>query len=107
MAYLTEKDFERDVEAAKRVLKETYVGNIVYVQDRMKDGAEEEELKNIEDLIIATERLIVYFDGDDKWVKELHEEAKRNSGENDGSSDEPADEFERLEKAGNFERVEN
>lgn len=108
MSYLTQKDYERDVQAASRALKETYVGNIIYMQERQEAKAPEEELKNIEDLIIACERLIVYFDQSDEWVKELHEEAKRNAGENNGSSErEPEDEFERLEKAGNFKRTEN
>jgi glutamine synthetase len=69
MAY-TEKQWKADVEVAKAVLKETYVNNIVYVQERVKEGAKEEELKQIEDLIMANERLIVYFDEGDEWVKE-------------------------------------
>jgi hypothetical protein len=81
MAY-TEKQWKADVEVAKGVLKETYVNNIVYVQERVKDGAKEDELKQIEDLIMANERLIVYFDEGYEWVKELHEQAK-----GDGSDD--------------------
>ena len=38
MAY-TEKQWKADVEVAKAVLKETYVNNIVYVQERVKEGA--------------------------------------------------------------------
>ena len=81
----TEKEFEEHVEITTRVLKDTYVNNIIYVQERIKDGAEEAEIKNIEELIIANERMIVYFDQSDEWVKQLHEEAQRKSGEsNDG-----------------------
>lgn len=84
----TEKEFKEHLEVTKRVLKDTYVNNIVYVQERIKDGAEETEIKNIEELIIANERMIVYFDEGDEWVKELHEEAKRKYEEtNGGSSD--------------------
>lgn len=104
---LTEKDFERDVEVAKRVLKETYVSNIVYINERITAGAPEDELKSIEELIIANERMIVYFDKGDEWVKELHEEAKRNYEENgdgtvtiDGSTDTEA-EIARIEAARN------
>lgn len=84
----TEKEFKEHVEVTKRILKDTYINNIIYVQERIKDGAEESEIKNIEDLIIANERMIVYFDEGDHWVKELHEEAKRKGeGNDDGSSD--------------------
>ena len=84
----TEKEFKEDVEVTKRILKDTYINNIIYVQERIKEGAEESELKNIEDLIIANERMIVYFDEGDEWVKDLHDEAKRKSEENgNGSSD--------------------
>jgi hypothetical protein len=50
----------------------------------MKDGAKEDELKNIEELIIANERMIIYFDQGDEWVKELHEEATKESDNDDG-----------------------
>jgi len=83
MSY-TEKQFKEDVEVTKRILKDTYV---IYVQERIKDGADESELKNIEDLIIANERLIVYFDEGDDWVKQLHEEAS-GSGDDNGTSSE-------------------
>lgn len=86
MSY-TEKQFKEDVEVTKRILKDTYVNNIVYVQERIKDGADETELKNIEDLIIANERLIVYFDEGDEWVKQLHEEAQAG-GNDDGTNSE-------------------
>lgn len=79
-----EKEFEKGVETSIEVLKETYINNILYVQERMKENAKEEELKQIEDIILATERLIVYFMQDDKWVKELHEKAK--AGDNDGNT---------------------
>jgi hypothetical protein len=107
MSYLTEKEYERDLEACKRMLKETYVGNIIHVQERSNDGADEEEIKQIEDIIIANEKLIVYFDQSDEWVKELHEEAKKQSGVNDDEPGRELDEFERLEASGNFERTEN
>jgi len=86
MSY-TEKQFKEDVEVTKRILKDTYVNNIIYVQERIKDVADESELKNIEDLIIANERLIVYFDEGDDWVKQLHEEAS-GSGDDNGTSSE-------------------
>ena len=78
----TEKEFKEHLEVTKRVLKDTYVSNIIYVQDRIKDGAKEEEIKSIEELIIANERMIVYFDESDEWVKELHEQAR---GKDDGT----------------------
>jgi len=79
-----EKEFEKGVETSIEVLKETYINNILYVQERIKENAKEEELKQIEEIILATERLIVYFMQDDKWVKELHEQAK--AGDNDGNT---------------------
>lgn len=83
----TEKEFEERVKVTTEVLKDTYINNIIYIQERMKNNADEKELKNIEDLIIANERMIVYFDQGDTWVKELHEEAKRKGEENgDGSN---------------------
>lgn len=84
----TEKEFEEHVEFAKRILKDTYVNNIVYVQERIRDGAEESEIEQIEELILANERMIIYYDKGDKWVKDLHEEAQRNSKE---GGDEPAE----------------
>lgn len=79
-----EKEFEAGVETSIEVLKETYINNILYVQERVKAKAPETELKQIEDVILATEKLIVYFMQDDSWVKELHEKAK--AGDNDGST---------------------
>jgi len=87
MAY-TDKEFKEALDKTKAVLKDTYVNNIIYIQERMKDGAEESELKNIEELIIANERMIVYYDEGDQWVKELHEDAQRANGEDDGTSGE-------------------
>jgi hypothetical protein len=80
----TEKQFNEAVETTKQILKDTYVSNIIYIQERMKDGAKEDELKNIEELIIANERMIIYFDQGDEWVKELHEEATKESDNDDG-----------------------
>ena len=99
----TEKEFNEAVETTKKILKDTYVGNIVYIQERMKEGAEEDELKNIEELIVANERMIVYFDKGDEWVKELHEEAERKSKEidNDGLSGDKGAEIARIEEARN------
>lgn len=106
----TEKEFEEHVEITTRVLKDTYVNNIIYVQERIKDGADETEIKNIEELIIANERMIVYFDQSDEWVKQLHEEAQRKSGEtvdasnDDGLGDDSGDDEEevaRIEEARN------
>ncbi len=94
MAY-TEKQWKADVEVAKAVLKETYVNNIVYVQERVKEGAKEEELKQIEDLIMANERLIVYFDEGDEWVKDLHEQAK-GDGADDAEVGEGKDDVEKV-----------
>lgn len=106
----TEKEIKEHLDITKRVLKDTYVNNIIYVQDRIKDGAEESEIKNIEELIIANERMIVYFDEGDDWVKELHAEAKRKYEEsnggasNDGFGDDSGDDEEevaRIEEARN------
>jgi hypothetical protein len=87
------------------MLKETYVTNIIHVQERMRDGADENEIKQIEDIILTNEKMIVYFDQGDEWVKELHEEARKKGGENDGNdTGRELDEFEQLEASGNFER---
>ena len=101
----TEKEFKEQLEVTKRILKDTYVNNIIYVQQRIKDGAEEDEIKNIEELIIANERMIVYFDEGDDWVRELHEEAQKKSGvvddeTIDGSGDSEED-VARIEEARN------
>lgn len=82
--FTSEKEFEKGVETAIEVLKETYINNILYVQERMKENAKEDELKRVEEIILATERMIVYFMQDDSWVKELHEKAK--AGDNDGGT---------------------
>ena len=102
----TEKEFEEAVEKTKAVLKETYVNNIIYIQERMKDNAKEDELKNIEELILANERMIVYFDQGDEWVKKLHEDAQSgaNNGTGDGLGDDSGDdegEVARIEEARN------
>jgi len=99
MAY-TEKQWKADVEVAKGVLKETYVNNIIYVQERVKDGATEEELKQIEDLIMANERLIVYFDEGDDWVKDLHEQAK-GDGADDAEFEEVKDDEDEVARIDN------
>lgn len=82
--FRSEKEFEDGVKTTIEVLKETYVGNIMHVQDRVKAKAEESELKTIEEIILSTERLIIYFEQSDEWVKNLHKEAK--GGSDDGSS---------------------
>jgi hypothetical protein len=105
--FKSEKDFEKGVDTTIEVLKETYINNILYVQDRMKDKAPEAELKNIEEIILATERLIVYFMQSDEWVKDLHEKAK--AGDNDGgttidgtaTSGDDEEEVARIEEARN------
>lgn len=100
---LSEKIFEEYVSHTIEVLKETYVGNIVYVQERVKANAPESELKQIEEIIIATERMIVYFEKSDDWVKELHENAK-NDGEEHGTNGSIGDnekEVARIEEARN------
>jgi hypothetical protein len=102
---LSEKIFEEYVSHTIEVLKETYVGNIVYVQERVKANAPESELKQIEEIIIATERMIVYFEKSDDWVKELHENAKNeNDGEEYGTNGSIGDnekEVARIEEARN------
>ena len=105
MSY-TEKQFKEDIEVTKRILKDTYVNNIIYVQERINAGADESELKNIEDLIIANERLIVYFDEGDEWVKNLHDEAKA-AGENDGTSSERNDTGDDEEAVARIEEARN
>ena len=98
------KEFDQAVDTSVEVLKETYINNILYVQDRMKDNAEEDELKKIEDIILSTEKLIIYFEQSDEWVKNLHEEARKNSGI-EGEVDEVAKdndtEADRIEEARN------
>lgn len=102
----TDKEFQEALDKTKAVLKDTYVNNIIYIQERMKDGAEESELKSIEELIIANERMIVYYDEGDQWVKELHEDAQANgedngtSGERENSGDDEG-EVARIEEARN------
>jgi hypothetical protein len=103
----TEKEFQEALEKTKAVLKDTYVQNIIYIQERMKDKAPEEELKNIEELIIANERMIVYYDEGDQWVKELHADAAakgEDNGTSDGLGDDSGDdegEVARIEEARN------
>ena len=82
--FSSEKEFEEGVKTSIEVLKETYISNILYVQERVKAKAPESELKQIEEVILATERLIVYFMQTDEWVKNLHEEAKK--GVDNGST---------------------
>ena len=102
----TEKEFKEALEKTKAVLKDTYVNNIIYIQERMKDNADEKELKNIEELIIANERMIVYYDEGDDWVKQLHEDAQAgaDNGTGDGLGDDSGDdesEVARIEEARN------
>lgn len=100
--FKSEKDFEKGVETAIEVLKETYINNILYVQERVKEKAPESELKQIEDVILATERLIVYFMQSDEWVKELHEKAKAGDDNGTTSNDDRAEaEVSRIEEARN------
>lgn len=102
MGFTSKKEFDQAVESTVEVLKETYVNNIIYVQDRMKEGAEEDELKRIEDIILATERMIIYFEQSDEWVKNLHEEAKNaNEGEEDAVEADDDTEADRIEEARN------
>ena len=101
-----EKEFKEALEKTKAVLKDTYVNNIIYIQERMKDNADEKELKNIEELIIANERMIVYYDEGDDWVKQLHEDAQSgaDNGTGDGLGDDSGDdegEVARIEEARN------
>jgi len=69
----------------------------------MKDNAKEDELKQIDELILANERMIVYFDEDDKWVKDLHEQAKGNENGTtiEGTSEDNDTEATRIEEARN------
>ena len=53
MGFKSKEEFDMAVESAVEVLKETYINNIVYVQERMKDNAEESELKQIEEIAEA------------------------------------------------------
>ena len=102
MGFTSKKEFDQAVDTTVEVLKETYVNNIIYVQDRVKEGAEEDELKRIEDIILATERMIIYFEQSDEWVKNLHEEAKKNSeGEVDEVANDNDTEADRIEEARN------
>ena len=96
-----QKEFDVAVETCVDILKDTYIHNIVYVQERIEAKAEEDELKRIEDIIISTEKLIVYFLQSDEWVKNLHAEAK---GEKDGTDEEGSEsesEVARIEEARN------
>ena len=77
MGFTSKKRIRPAVDTSVEALKETYINNILYVQDRMKDNAEEDELKKIEDIILSTEKLIIYFEQSDEWVKNLHEEARK------------------------------
>lgn len=77
----TEREYEERLKICLEVLKDTYINNIVYLQERCSDKdnpPEENEYKQVEELILANEQMIVYFDQGDSWVKELHEEAERN-----------------------------
>ena len=102
MGFTSKKEFDQAVDTTVEVLKEPYVNNIIYVQDRVKDGAEEDELKRIEDIILATERMIIYFEQSDEWVKNLHEEAKNaNEGEEDEVEADDDTEADRIDEARN------
>jgi hypothetical protein len=103
---LSEKIFKEYVSHTVEVLKETYVGNIIYVQERMKKNANEEELKQIEDIILATERMIVYFEKSDDWVKKLHEDAKNESGGGDYGTDTIDGELESRDNEEEIARIE-
>ena len=91
---LSEKIFEEYVSHTVEVLKETYVGNIVYVQERIKANAPESQLKQIEQIILAAERMLVYFEKSDDWVKKLHEDAKNESGGGEYATDPMDGQFE-------------
>ena len=102
MGFTSKKEFDQAVDTTVEVLKETYVNNIIYVQDRVKEGAEEDELKRIEDIILATERMIIYFEQSDEWVKNLHEEAKNaTEGEEDAVEADDNTEADRIDEARN------
>jgi hypothetical protein len=103
---LSEKIFEEYVSHTVEVLKETYVGNIVYVQERIKANAPESELKQIEEIILAAERMIVYFEKSDDWVKKLHEDAKNESGGGEYGTDAIDGEFESRDNAEEVARIE-
>ena len=100
MGFKSKEEFDMAVESAVEVLKETYINNIVYVQERMKDNAEESELKQIEEIILATERMIVFFMPSDEWVKKLHDEANANTEEGELVEDDDT-EADRIEEARN------
>ena len=100
MGFNSKEEFDTAVEGAVEVLKETYINNIVYVQERMKDNAEESELKQIEEIILATERMIVFFMQTDEWVKKLHDEANANTEEGELVEDDDT-EADRIEEARN------
>jgi hypothetical protein len=97
--YHTQGEFDRDMAATQRMLKETYVGAIIQFQEKHKENGESEETKNIQIFLQDLEKMIIYFDQSETWLKEFHEEAQKGAPVND----EPEDEFERLAKAGNFE----
>lgn len=102
MGFTSKAEFDKAVETSVEVLKETYINNILYVQDRMKDNAEEDELKKIEDIIVSTEKMIIYFEQSDEWVKNLHEEARNNSeGEESEVTQDDDTEADRIEEARN------
>ena len=101
MGFNSKEEFDTAVEGAVEVLKETYINNIVYVQERMKDNAEEDELKQIEEIILSTERMIVFFMQSDEWVKNLHEEAKNANSEEGELVEDDDTEADRIEEARN------
>ena len=103
---LSEKIFEEYVSHTIDVLKDTYVGNIVYVQERMKKNAPEEELKQIEEIILATERMIVYYEKSDAWVKELHEKAKQQGDGDEYGTGAIDGEFESRDDEAEIARIE-
>ena len=103
MGFTSKKEFDQAVDTTVEVLKETYINNILYVQERVKDKAEEGELKRIEDIILATERMIIYFEQSEEWVKNLHEEAQnaQDEGEVDEVAEDDDTEADRIEEARN------
>jgi hypothetical protein len=62
---------------ASEVVRDMYVESIRYYLDR-KEGkvgegdASVDELRNVEELLNAFEKVIIWFDQDDEWLKELH-----------------------------------
>lgn len=71
-----DKNLKKDVEQANKLLKDSYVGVIINYQEIHKKDPSSGQLKVLEELLKSFERVIVFYDGNDRWLQDLHNQAK-------------------------------